>query len=91
MYENLKEQETIVLKQDHTYSRNYLEKQSKRITQETGTWKYEHIGGPHISLDYYDAENPTNSRWDSKPIEKWFGKLYLGMDEDGARLYRKVN
>ena len=90
LYENLREQETIVLKPDHTYTWSFLEKQTNRVRQETGIWDYDNIGGPHISLDYVDAENPAKERGESKPIEKWFGKLYLGMNEDGEKLYHKI-
>jgi hypothetical protein len=91
LYENAQEQETIVLKPDHTYTWNFLVKQTSLVKQETGTWKYDQNGGSYISLDYHDAENPAKDKGDTKPIEKWFGKLYLGLDESGAKLYKKID
>jgi hypothetical protein len=91
VYESEQEQEQIVLKPNHTYIRNYLEKQTNQSKQETGTWDYDHIGGPHVNLNYRDSKNPAKDEVDSKAIEKWFGKLYLGMSDDGGRLYKKID
>jgi hypothetical protein len=76
---------------DHTYIRNYTGKQASLSRQVTGTWDYDHLGGPHVNLDYRDYKNSANDEVDSKPIENWFGKLYLGMSDDGGRLYKKID
>jgi hypothetical protein len=91
LYENAQEQETIVLKPNHTYTRISLEKQTSQTKQETGTWKYDQNGGSYVSLDYHDSINPAKDRGESIPVEKWFGKIYLGLDESGAKLYKKID
>lgn len=91
LYETLQEKETIILKGDNRYSRQYLQKQTNQSRQEIGTWNYEHNGGPHVYLEYCDSTEPPKCKGESKVIEKWFGQLYLGMNEDGAKLYRKAD
>ena len=91
LFEDSQEKDVIVLKVNHSYTRTLFVKETNQSSLELGTWKYENIGGPHISLERNDPKDATKQIGDSKPIENWFGRMYLGMDEDGARLYRKID
>lgn len=91
LFEDFKEKEVIVLKADRSYMRTLLVKETNQSNQEIGTWKYQMIAGPHVSLEHDNPKDPTKQMVSVEPIENWFGKMYLGMDEDGARLYRKTD
>jgi hypothetical protein len=89
-FEDSKEKETIALDEFHVYRWSSFSKVTNQSINEEGTWKFDTIGGGHVTLKYYDPIEQTTKIRGSKAIENWFGKMYLGMSDDGGRLYKKM-
>jgi hypothetical protein len=83
------ERETINLKADHSYVRIFGDSTGTTQT-EKGIWKFEILGKNNSYISFHAVDPPSDALL-VKPIENWFGTIYLGADEEGAKLYRKVN
>jgi hypothetical protein len=81
--------DTYILFSDHTYSRTFKAASATSLQLERGIWDLEVLGGnaTHIGLR---ATDPSSDVGLSKPIENWFGTIYLGSAEEGSKLYKKV-
>lgn len=90
IFDDSKEREVIVLDKNYNYKWTFLIKTSNQTRQEVGVWKFNRIGGGHITLIYDDPFDQTKKIRGSKAIEKWFGKMYLGMSEGGGKVYKKI-
>jgi hypothetical protein len=83
--------ETISLQPNKTYVTSTKDSSGNALILAQGNWELTRLGG-NSSYIYL---RPTGSGEEdakvlAKPIEKWLGDIYLGADEEGGRLYKKI-
>jgi hypothetical protein len=80
------EAETLRLLPDHSYVK-LRASDGQNQSQETGTWEFKTIrNGKYVSFTARGSD-----RHNTMPVERWFFSLYLGVDEKGAKLYKKID
>jgi hypothetical protein len=79
------EVETLRLLPDHSYVK-LRASDGQNQNEETGTWEFETIGsGKYVTFRARGSDGHK-----TMPVERWFFSLYLGLDEKGAKLYKKI-
>jgi hypothetical protein len=90
IFEDHAEIDILVLEKNNVIMRALYNKRSGETTIERGGWQYPDSYG-HISLNLTDQADPSKTDHASKGVEYWWGKIYIGMSEDGARQYKKID
>lgn len=86
-------QDAIFLRSDHSYQMIFGvidSTENRRV--ENGVWKLQVLGKNNQYISFQSSDPPSNAVV-IKPVENWFGNIYLGTDKegDGSRLYKKVD
>ena len=74
---------------DRSFTITTSDPSSGVVSEQRGTWELTTLGGnsTYVYLTPF-IEEESGRVVHAKPIENWFGRIYLGSDE--ARLYKKM-
>ena len=76
--------DTLRLLSDHSYQ---IVSVGEDQIYETGTWEFVTIR----NSKYVSFHAQGSDRHEGLPVKHWFFSLYIGADEDGAKLYKKID
>lgn len=86
-YDNKDEREIITITNDYKYTWDIYNKKSHESHKTEGVWSYYKNGGGYYINFRPNSDTGERQPSPSKPVEKWFGTIYLGTSDSGAKTF----